>query len=448
MFVMKKHVDRRTVLRGLGATIALPLLDCMIPAYAGIRQAATAAVRRLGVVYVPNGMAMDSWTPTADGSAFELTPILAPLAPVRDHVLLLSNLMNHAALSLPGEGAAPHAKGCPSFLSGVHPPKGDIRAGVTMDQFAARELGKETQLASLELGLDGKESAGNCDGNYSCAYVNSISWRSPTTPNPVEINPRAVFERLFGVSDSTDRRERLARARTERSILDSVNDRAADLQRELGVPDRTKLAEYLEAIRDVERRIQKVEQQDEVELPTAERPIGIPQTFEEHIKLMFDLQVLAYQSDLTRVITFMIGREVSTRAYPEIGVPDAHHPLSHHGNDPQKIQRMAKVNTLHMQMFSYYLEKLRQTPDGDGSLLDHMIILYGASISESNRHDHDNLPILLAGGGAGRIKGARHLRLPKDTPLPNLHLTILDKLGIPLDRLGDSTGRVAELSDV
>jgi hypothetical protein len=317
-----------------------------------------------------------------------------------------------------------------------------------MDQIAARSLGNETQLASLELALESVELLGACDAGYSCAYANTISWRTPTTPMPMENDPRAVFERLFGGSDSTDAGARLARIEKERSILDSVRERVSGLQRQLGPRDQGKLTEYLEAVRDVERRIQKAEEQGARELPLVERPAGVPPSFEAHAKLMFDLLTLAFQTDLTRVSTFMLGREVSARAYPEIGVPDAHHPTSHHQNDPDKLAKLSKINVFHTQQFAYFLEKMRSTPDGDGSLLDHSMLLYGSAISDSNVHMHDNLPLVLVGGAKGRLGGGRHLAFPKGTPVTNLFLSMLDKLGVPADTIGDSSGRLEDLSDV
>jgi len=437
MIITKKAIPRRTVLRGIGASLALPLLDGMVPAFASLRNTVAKPVGRLGVVYVPNGMAMEYWTPAAEGTAFELTPILQPLAPFRDELLVLSGLSG-----VRGGGA--HASASTRFLTGT-PSKQteyDLHGGISMDQFAARELGQYTQLASLELALDGRDNAGSCDAGYSCAYTNTISWRSATTPLPMENNPRAVFERLFGDSGSTDTAARLARIREERSVLDSVTDKVAALERGLGPGDRGKLGEYLEAVRDIERRIQKAEQQSAQQLPVVEQPAGIPATYKEHAELMFDLQVLAYQTDLTRIITFMMARELSGRSYPEIGVADAHHPLSHHENQPERIGLMSKINTYHTTLFAGYVEKLRSTSDGDGSLLDHMILIYGAGISNSNAHSPDDLPILLLGGAAGQLKGGRHLKYPKETPMPNLLLTVMEKLGVPMESIGNSTGKL------
>jgi len=449
MIVTKKSLSRRTVLRGLGAVVALPFLDGMFPAFAAaIDKTGAAVARRLGVFYLPNGVIMDKWTPATEGAGFEWTPTLAPLAPFRDQLLVLSGLVNKPAVPYPNEGAGDHARASATFLTGVHAKKtegADIQAGISMDQIAAKELGKETQLASLEMTLEYTEMLGACDAGYACAYSNTIAWRSPTTPLPMEIDPRAVFERLFGDGDSTDRAARLSRIAEDRSILDSLARDVTRLGRGLGARDRSKLGEYLEAIRDVERRIQRAEEQSTRELPVIEQPAGIPPTFEEQAKLMFDLLALAYQADLTRVSTFMMGHEVSSRAYPEIGVPDAHHPLSHHQGDKEKIAKCTKVNLLHAQMFAYFVEKLRSTPDGDGSLLDHSMLLYGGGISDGNQHSHLNLPLVLL-GGAAQFKGGRHIQYPKDTPLANLHVSVLDKLGVRVDGFGDSTGQLEHLS--
>lgn len=450
MFITKMSLPRRTVLRGIGATLALPLLDGMVPALSALRATAAAPARRLGIVYVPNGIYMSRWTPDSDGSAFELTQTLEPLAPYRDRIVVLTGLSNKQGDALPGEGAGDHARAAGAYLTGVHPKKtegADIQAGVSMDQIAARVLGAETQLASLELSLDSKEPVGACDPGYSCAYANTLCWRSPTTPLPMENDPRAVFERLFGGSDSTDPALWRVRREEDRSILDGVSRKVARLRRELGPGDSAKLDEYVEAIRDVERRIQRAEEQSARELPAIDQPAGVPSTFEEHAKLMFDLQALAYQADLTRVITFMVSHETSQRAYPEIGMPDAHHPLSHHGGDAEKIAKLVKVNLHHARLFAYYVEKLRTTRDGEGSLLDHVTILYGSGMSDGNTHNHHNLPTLLV-GGASRIKGGRHLKYQQYTPVTNLFVSLLDKLDVPVETIGDSTGKVELLSSL
>ena len=435
MMITKMALPRRTFLRGMGTALALPLLDAMVPALSALAKTAAAPARRLGVVYVPNGMAMDYWTPATEGPAFELSPLLQPLSAFRDRLLVLSGLNGP-------KGGGAHAGASTLFLTGVGGKTGEIgvEASVSIDQLLAKELGHHTQLASLELALDGRDNAGSCDAGYSCAYSNTISWRGATTPLPMENNPRVVFERLFGDSGSTESPARLAKIRRDRSILDSVTEKVADLAQVVGPRDRLKIEEFLEGVRDVERRIQKAEEQSANELPVVAQPAGIPATFEEHTRLMYDLQVLAYQCDLTRVATFMIGRELSGRTYPEIGVPDSHHPLSHHEDVAEKIALMSKINVYHASLFSQYLEKLQATADGDGTLLDHTIVMYGAGISNSNSHDHNNLPILLV-GGKDHLQGGRHVR-HKGTPLANLLVTVMDKLGAPLDRIGDSNGKL------
>jgi hypothetical protein len=382
-------------------------------------------------------MAMEYWSPKGQGSAFELSPILEPLGAFRDQMLVLSGIKSSWNYI--------HAGASGSFLTGT--PRGgrnevEIIADVSMDQLLARQFGKETQVASLEMSMDAPNNAGACTGILSCAYTHTISWRSPTQPLPMEHNPRAVFERLFGDTGTSDRAAREARLRQHKSILDSVTEKLADLRRELGQQDQVKVEEYAESIRDVERRIQKAEQQSGVELPTLEQPQGVPPVFEDHLALMLDLQLLAFQSDLTRVITFMIGKEQSARPYPQIGVPEAHHPLSHHENKPELVEHMSKINRYHTQLFSKYLAKLRATPDGDGTLLDHMTILYGGGISNSTRHSGDNLPLLVVGGGAGRLKGGRHLTYADKPSMANLLVTLMDKLDVPVERIGGSTGKL------
>jgi hypothetical protein len=452
MIVTKRAIPRRTVLRGLGTALALPLLDSMVPALSALRNTAANAVRRFGVVYTPNGMVMPSWTPAKDGVDFEFTPTLKPLEPFRDRVTVLTGLSSKPPANSPaGAAAGVHARASTRFMTHVIPKRAqgsEISAGVSTDQIAAAEFGKHTQLGSLELALEGRDFAGSCDAGYSCAYTNTISWRSASTPLPMENDPRAVFERLFGDGGSLDPAAREARMRADRSILDSVTDRIGDLSRSIGPRDRAKLGEYLEALRDIERRIQKAEEQNRKEpVATIDQPAGVPASYEDHARLMFDLQVLAYQTDLTRVITFMIARELSGRSYPQIGVAESHHPISHHLNDPAKIASLAKINVHHMSLFSYYVQKLRDTPDGDGSLLDHVMIIYGAGMADSNLHAPSGLPVLLVGGGAGTLKGGRHIKYPLDTPLANLHLALLDRLGISeVEAIGDSSGRLEHLS--
>jgi hypothetical protein len=451
MIITKKHLHRRTFLRGLSASIALPLLDSMVPALTAQSKTAAAPIRRLGIFYVPNGMAMKYWVPTTEGPAFELPRTLSPLAPFRDQTVVVTGLASRTAYPRAGEGGGDHARSASTYLTGVHIKRtsaADVQAGVSIDQIAARQLAQDTQLASLELSLESVELLGACDGTYACAYTNTIAWRTPSTPLPMENDPRAVFERLFGTASSTDPAARLARIRRDRSILDSVSDKITSLRGRLAVPDQTKLTEYLEAVRDVERRVQKAEEQSDRELLVVEQPAGIPADFSDHAKLMMDLLALAYQADLTRVATFMIGREVSSRPYPDIGIPDSHHPLSHHENDLQKLDKLGQINLYHMKQFAHLVEKLKSAQESSGSLLDSSLLVYGAGISDSNTHFHDNLPIALVGGAAGGLKGGRHLRYGQETPMTNLWLSVLDKMGVPAEKLGDSTGRAQQLWDL
>ncbi|MBI3050448.1 MAG: DUF1552 domain-containing protein [Acidobacteria bacterium] len=437
MNIVMKALPRRTVLRGLGVTLGLPLLDAMVPAFSVVAKAVTKPVHRFQALYVPNGMAMEFWTPATEGKTFELTPILEPLAPFRDQVLVLSGLK--------ASWSQVHAGASGSFLTGTvrgGRSEMELLASTSIDQMLARQFERETQLVSLEVAMEREGTAGQCSAGLSCAYTQTISWRTPTQPLPMESNPRAVFERLFGDSGSAAPAARLARMRQSKSILDSVMDKLGDLVREVGPQDRRKIQEYTEAIRDVERRIQLAEAQRDAEVGSIDEPSGAPLDFDEHIKLMFDLQLLALQSDLTRVVTFMLGKEQSTRTYPQAGVPEAHHPLSHHNNQLDRIALMSKINTYHVRMFAEYLGKLRATPDGDGSLLDHMTILYGAGLSNSTRHLSDNLPLVVVGGGAGRLKGGKHLKYPADTSHANLLVSILDKFDMPIESIGNSTGKL------
>ena len=449
MFVLKKAISRRTVLRGMGATVALPLLDAMVPALTAQVKTPARAVRRLGVVYHPNGVIYENWLPTGAGREFAFSRTLAPLEPYRDQVVVITGLSSHQAEAL-GDGGGDHSRASGTYLTGVHVKKSDsvVENGVSMDQIAARALEKETQLSSLQLTADDNSLVGSCDVGYSCAYSSTLSWRTPTLPLMAENNPRVVFERLFGSSDSTDARVRSARLRQDRSILDSVTARVTQLQQTLGASDNRKLSDYLESLRDTERRIQKAEEQSTKRGPDVDQPAGVPDGFEPHVQLLYDLQVLAYQSDLTRVITFMYGREQTGRPYPQIGIPEPHHPLTHHQNDPAKKEKCTAIQLYHVALFAAYLEKLRMTPDGDGSLLDHVVLLFGGGISNSDRHTHGPLPTLLAGAGAGAIKGGRHLVYPDDTPLTNLQLTLLNKLDVPSETLGDSTGQFRELAEL
>ncbi|HWP84947.1 MAG TPA: DUF1552 domain-containing protein [Terriglobia bacterium] len=450
-FVFGKAIPRRTFLRGAGAALALPWLESMRPAFAGPSSAAAKSVNRLSIVYVPNGIIMDHWTPAQEGPHYEMTPTLEPLAAFRNQFLLLSGLNQNQADPAPGEGeSAPHERAGATFLTGVHP-KREGNVGISVDQIAAQALGRETPIASLELGLHETDVVGQCEKQWSCAYLNTLSWRTATTPLPIENDPRRVFERLFGEGASADPAARQARLQSQRSLLDSVIEAASAMMSRLGPADRRRLGEYLDGIRDVERRIQMAELQSQARNGDApplsvERPVGVPARLDDYAKLMLDLQVLAFQSDLTRVITFMMGREQSNRTYREIGVPDAHHGLSHHGMDPAKIAKVIQIDHFHTTLFAYYLEKMRSTPEGDGSLLDHSMILYGSALSDGNEHLNQNLPILLAGGGAGPFARGAHRRYPKDTPLTNLYLTLLDKLGVRLERFGDSNGQLELLS--
>jgi hypothetical protein len=436
MHFLSRSLPRRTVLKGIGATVALPFLEAMLPASA--LRAAAKPVRRFQAFYTPNGMAMEYWTPKTIGANFEMTPVLEPLADYRDQILVFSGI--RASWNYIHAGAS----GC--FLTGT--PRGgrteiEIIADVSIDQLMARHFANETQLGSLELSMDQPANAGACTGVLSCAYTHTISWRNSTQPLPMEWNPRSVFERLFGDSGTTDPKLREARLQQHKSILDSVNDKISRLKRELGAGDQARVNEYTEAIRDVELRIQRAEEQRDIELPTIEQPQGAPPVFEDHLALMLDLQILAFRSDLTRVIAFMISKEQSARPYPQIGVPEAHHPLSHHNDIPELVAKMSKINRYHTTLFSQYLKKLRATPDGDGSLLDHMMILYGSGISNSNRHAADNLPLLLVGGGSGQLKGGRHIKLDDRPSNANLLVTIMDKMGVPVEKVGGSNGKIS-----
>ena len=449
MIIKKLSLPRRTFLRGVGATVALPLLDAMVPALSALSTTAAAPVRRLGFVYIPNGAVMQQWTPGQTGPGFALSPILQPLAPYKDQLTVVSGLAHGQAEPL-GDGNGEHSRASATWLNGVHPKQtegADVEAGMTADQIAAQTLGRDTPLPSLELAIDLDGLVGNCENGYSCVYLNTVAWRSSTTPLPMENNPRVVFERLFGDGGTTD--QRVAEMRRDRSILDSVTDDLAALERAIGGGDRARLDQYLDSVRALERRIQLAEAQSaDAELPDLERPVGIPGTYEDHVKLMFDLLSLAYQADITRVFTFMLGRELGGRTYPHLGVPDPHHGLSHHRNDPEKLEKLARINTYHMGLFAHFLEKMQSTPDGDGSLLDHAMVMYGGGLGDSNDHAHFDLPELVVGGGAGRLPGGRHLRYPKDTPVNNLLVSMLDKAGVPAERFGDATGQIKELADI
>jgi hypothetical protein len=433
MAFLTKSLPRRTVLKGIGTTLALPFLDAMLPPM----RAAVKPAQRFQAFYTPNGMAMEYWTPTGEGTALDLNSIMEPLAPYKDQMLVFSGIKaswNYI-----------HAGASGSFLTGT--PRGgkneiEIIADVSIDQMLGQHFANETQLATLEICMDLPANAGACTGNLSCAYLDTLCWKSPTQPLPMDWNPRTVFEKLFGDSGSTDRSARAKRLQQHKSILDSVNGKLASLKQELGPQDQVKVNEYTDAVRDVERRIQMAEKQTNIELPALDQPLGAPPVFEDHLALMMDLKVLALQSDLTRVISFMISKEQSPRPYPQIGVPEAHHPLSHHNNIPELIEKMSKINRYHAQLFSQYLAKLKATPDGDGSLLDHMIILYGAGLSNSNGHSGENLPQMLIGGGSGKLKGGRHLKYANKPSQANLLLTIMDKMDYPVEKVGGSTGKL------
>jgi hypothetical protein len=439
MIITRKSLPRRTFLRGLGASVALPLLDAMVPSMTALARTAAAPVRRLGFVYMPMGCDLSRWTPTGEG-LLELSPSLQSLAPVVDQLTVISNLELRNAY--PGTHATSNA----AFLSAATAKwteSTDYYLGTTVDQIAAKEMGHQTLLPSLELSMDLLQTIGQCDNGYACVYQNNLSWSSPTTPLPAEAHPRIVFERLFGEGGTAA--DRRAALRKRASLLDWVRDDITRLRKDLGPDDRTRVDAYLDTVREVERRIQKAESgvPDE-QLPDLDRPVGVPAAYADHARLMFDLQVLALQGDVTRVITFQLARETSNRTYSEIGVPDPHHPLTHHGNDPEKIARMAKINAFHVSLFGYFLEKLKATPDGDGTLLDHSLYLYGSGMGNPNVHDHVNLPIVVA-GGAGRVKGGRHIKYAEPTPLANLHLTLLERAGVRMDAFADSKGKVDEL---
>lgn len=458
MILTGKALARRSFLRGIGTALALPMLDAMVPAAAWAapaKAAAGAAPTRLGFVYVPNGIIMKDWIPAADGAGYEMSRLLKPLEAYRDNMMVITGLAHKNGRPL-GDGPGDHARAAATFLTGVHPKKtegADIKSGVSADQAAAQAIGHLTKFPSLELGLEGGGMVGNCDSGYSCAYSNSIAWRSESSPLPPEVNPRAVFERLFGDGEFYDRETRIKMARQDRSILDFVQEDAKALGGTLGKTDQSKLDEYLYSVREIERRIQTAEKQamdgdafDSV--PAMNKPQGIPVTFEEHAKLMFDLQVIAFQTDSTRVITCMMGREGSNRTYRSIGVPEAHHGLSHHMNDAEKIEKITKINLLHTELFGYFLNKMQSTQDGDGTLLDHSMIVYGSGLSDGNAHTHHDLPVLVAGGGNRTLRGGRHVKYEKETPMTNLYLSLLDRMGVKPETLGDSTGRVEHLSEL
>ena len=451
MIITRKHLPRRSFLKGMGTMIALPMLDAMTPALAATRQAKVTSPVRLAFVYVPNGIVMKDWTPKTVGKDFDFARILKPLERFREDLFVLSGLDDHNGNAL-GDGPGDHARAGAAVLTGVHCKKtagADIHNGISADQVAAQALDGKTRFASIELGCEDARTVGNCDSGYSCAYTNSISWRTETTPMPPEINPRQAFERLFGTTDySLDAETRARRANYRKSILDLVREDTQKLTKSLGQADRRKMDEYLYAVREIEKRIESAEKSNQGVKPTIDKPAGIPITFHEYAKLMFDLQLVAFQSDLTRVSTLMLGREGSNRVYPEIDVPDPHHPLTHHRNNPDWIERVTKINCLHAEMFAYFLGRLKATKEGDGTLLDHSMIIYLAGLNDGNRHLHEDLPVLLAGRGDGSLKPGRHIVFKRGTPITNLYLSLLDRLGVQAESIGDSTGRLDSLSDV
>src|SRR5438445_3282098 len=443
MIVTKKALPRRTFLRGIGATLALPLLDAMVPSMTALAATPANPVRRLGFVYIPMGSNIAEWTPPGAGSLTELSSSLRSLAPFVDQLTVLTNLELRNAY--PGTHATSNA----AFLSAATSKwteSTDYQLATTVDQIAAKRIGQDTRLPSLEMAMDLLTTVGQCDNGYACVYQNNLSWSSSTTPLPAEAHPRVVFERLFGDGGSVA--DRGAELRKNASLLDWVREDIARLQKKLGPDDRSKVTEYLDTVREVERRIQKAEAATaDSQMPDLDRPVGVPAAYADHARLMFDLQTLALQADVTRVITFQLARETSTRTYPEIGVSEPHHPTTHHKNDPEKLANLAKINAFHVSLFAYYLDKLKSTRDGNGSLLDHSVVLYGSGMGNPNVHDHVNLPILVAGGAAGKMKGGRHIKYAEPTPLANLHLTLLDKVGVHLDAFADSRGKVTELLD-
>ena len=448
-FVTKKYLSRRTALRGLGVSVLLPLLDSMVPAQTPTARTAAKPRLRMGLCFMPHGGVMANWTPVKRGANFKLSRTLTPLAPYQDQVVVISNLAHQmAAPAGPGDNVGDHTRSPTVYLSGVHPKRtdgADIQAGVTIDQIAAMKIGQDTPLPSLELATeDFSGLVGSCDVGFSCAYMNTISWRTPTTPLPMEINPRVVFDRLFG--DGATVEERLERIEQQRSILDAVSGQMRRLERTLGTNDRTRVAEYLDTVREIERRIQLSEKQNADSTQVVpQSPSGIPDDHEAHSKLMFDLMAIAFQADITRISTFMMAREVSYRTFPKLGLSEGFHPSSHHQNNPERLENLTKINTYHVSLVAHMLDRLKSTPDGDGTLLDHSLILYGSGMSNSNVHNHSPLPVFIAGGAAGQLQGGRHLLYPDNTPMANLLLSILHKAGIPQESVGDSTGPLTEL---
>jgi len=437
-FITKKHISRRTILRGVGVSLSLPLLESMIPAQTPLLKTAANPKTRLSCIYVPHGAIMDKWTPATEGKDFAFTEILKPLEPFRDRLNVLSNLAHPAAGGAGSDAGADHQRSAAVYLSGAHPERVETRVGITIDQIAAQQIGQDTPLPSLELSIE--DVALSCGNGFGCAYMNTMVWKTPTMPLPMENNPQVVFEKLFG--DGSNEAQRASRKQQARSLLDSLGQEVASLNRQLPASDRVNLGEYLEDIREIERRIDKAAQKNQNNPDLPESPVGIPDSFTDHVKLMFDMQVLAYRADITRVATLMFARDASTVVYPESGVRAGFHSTSHHSNIRSNMDQFALINVYHAKMLAHFLDRLNKTPDGEGSLLDHSLILYGSSMSNSNQHDHDPLPILLAGGASGQLQGGRHIKYAPHTPMSNLLVSMLNKLGIPAEKQGDSTGKL------
>ncbi len=446
-----RHLPRRTFLRGIGASIGLPFLDAMTPAFAAPAKAAGKPPTRMAFVYVPNGIVMPEWTPTEEGREFSFRRTMEPMAPFKDKLLVLSGLTHNGGRAL-GDGPGDHARAASSFLTGMHPRKtagADIKIGISVDQAAAQAVGSATRFASLELGLEDGRLVGSCDSGYSCAYSNNLAWRTENSPLPPEINPRLVFERLFGAGDEVeDAATRARRLKYQKSILDTVSDETASLQSALGATDRRKLDEYLHSVREIEKRIETAERDSKELTPPFAKPNGAPFDYAEHARLMYDLMTVAFQTDSTRIITFMMGREGSSRAYREIGISDAHHPLTHHRGNEEMIEKVRQINRYHVEQFAYWIDKLSKTPDGDGTLLDSAMVIYGSGLADGNRHTHHDLPVLLAGAANGKIKPGRHVKYPVETPMANLFMAMLDKMGVTAEQLGDSNGKLGYLGEL
>jgi hypothetical protein len=437
MVITKLALPRRTFLRGLGATVALPFLDAMTPAM----RAQARGTPRFAAIYCGNGANMFDWTPATEGVGFELSASLKPLEAFRNRTLVFTGLDNFQATDQ-GDVGGQHPRAAPAFMSCTHPKQtegADVQAGTTIDQYIAQQICRDTKLPSLEVSVDRNDVVGACDHGYACAYMNSMSWRTPTTPLPSETNPRFVFERMFGIGSTAE--ERIARVKEDRSILDGLTQEIASLSRRLGARDRTKLGEYFDAVRDVEQRIVKAESTNS-DFAVPEQPVGVPSSFQEYIELMFDLQVLAFQADITRVTSLMMARENVNRSYPEIGLPEAHHSMSHHGNNPEKMKVFSKLNTYHVETLTYFLNKLQSIPDSDGNLLDRTVVLYGSGMSDGNTHNNFNVPVVVVGGQQMNVKGNRHVKYPKGTPLANLMLGVMDRFGVQMDKFGDSTSEI------